>query len=102
MRLHLYFIAQLSECGTGMFSSFERGGTQSDRRDDVTMQFTTPGGGVGFSLRLRERTLTLRQRLDRGSIVREIPLYEWSDNGPRRDITSAVDELLAEWWGEDD
>lgn len=101
VRLHLYIMVQLSELGTGMFSSFERGSTQSERRDDVMMDFTTPGGGVGFSLRLRGQTLTLSKWMRQGSIVREIPLHEWSDNGPRKAITSAVDEMLAEWWGED-
>lgn len=102
VRLHLYIMVQLSELGTGLFSSFERGSMQSDRRDDVMMEFTTPGGGVGFNLRLRERTLTLRKQMRQGSIVREIPLHEWSDNGPRKIIATAVDELLAEWWGADD
>lgn len=47
VRLHLYALAQPSELGTGMSSSFDQGSTQSERRDDVMMEFTTPGGGVG-------------------------------------------------------
>lgn len=102
VRLHLYALAQPSELGTGMSSSFDQGSTQSDRRDDVMMEFTTPGGGVGFSLRLRGQALTLRMRMDWGTLFRKIPLHEWSDNGPRGIIASAVDAMLSEWWGESD
>jgi hypothetical protein len=97
-RMNLYIIAQLSEMGTGFSSTFENGGTQSDRRDDVFLWFTSFGGG--FKIRLRGDLLTLIGEDGRGIVgIRTIPLHDRARVSTRTEICGTIDELFGEWWG---
>lgn len=100
IRLNFYIFAQLSEMGTGFYGTFETGGTQSDRRDDAIMWFSTFTGSVGFRIRLRGTELTFLDQMNRGSeINRTIPLVDVHELGEARmSICAMIDELFKHWW----
>lgn len=100
LRMHLYIFAQLSEMGTGFNGTFENGGMQSDRRDDVIMWFSSLRGGLGFRMRLRADDLSLLTDGDgkREPIRRIVPLHDIYNAETRVAICAAVDDMFRAWW----
>jgi hypothetical protein len=95
VNLYLYQVPQLSELGTGFGSSFEDGGHQSDRRDDVVLHFITEMCGIPCTIRIRGEDLSIwgRSRDNRRSAP-----FPALTHGNRAALAGVLDDLLSWWW----
>jgi len=91
--LFLYQVSQLSELGTGFGGSFGNGGTQSDRRDDVQMDFITGICGIPCTIRLRGNEITIRA----ADGFKRDTLPNMGESG-RATLAGTLDHLVDCWW----
>lgn len=92
--MKFYLLGQLSELGTGFDSSFENGGTQSDIREDVLMNFISQYCGSSLDLRVRGKDVTLRPRY---SQFKE-PSQTFQLRGDRAQKIHVINLTVAHWW----
>lgn len=98
-RIFCYQIAQLSELGTGIGSSWENGGVQSDHRDDVVINLIDRVGGQTLNLRLQRDILIVwgnsrGTRRSKDHYVR-FPNLTWEN---REQLAGKIDRIMERWY----